>query len=262
MIDLVRSPSATALVDRALAEEAGAQLEPVRVAVLRRMAVAGEQLEVGVLALPGVAVDEALVRPDQRHELREQDAADRGEVAPALEQRRDAREVGLEPVLLPVALGGQPEVADHGVDVVLQLGDLAARVDLDRPGQVALGHGGGDLGDGAHLGGQVRRQQVDVAGQVLPGARRSGDVGLSAEPPLDADLAGDGGHLLGEGREGVDHGVDGLAQGGHLALGANREAALQVALRDRGHDPHDAAHLLGEVGGHDVDVVGQVLPDS
>src|ERR1043166_5879161 len=46
----------------------------------------------------------------------------------------------------------------------------ARGVDLDRPRQVALGDGGRHLGDGAYLGGEVGRQHVDVAGQVLPGA--------------------------------------------------------------------------------------------
>jgi hypothetical protein len=45
-------------------------------------------------------------------------------------------------------------LADHLVDVVLQLGDLALRLDrdgtLDRSPLVTGGH----LGDGAHLGGQ------------------------------------------------------------------------------------------------------------
>src|SRR5581483_2691654 len=36
----------------------------------------------------------------------------------------------------------------------------------------------------------------------------------------------------------------------------------QVAVRNRGHDLDDAAHLLGEVGRHEVDGVGQVLPGA
>ena len=35
---------------------------------------------------------------------------------------------------------------------------------------------------------------------------------------------------------------------------------LQVAVGDRGHDLRDAAHLVGQVAGHEVHVVGQVLP--
>ena len=174
----------------------------------------------------------------------------------------NAREVGLEPVLFGVAVGGEPKVVDHRVDVVLQLGHLAARLDLDGPGQVALGHGGGHLGDGAHLGREVRGQQVHVAGEVLPGAGGAGHVGLAAEPALDADLARHRGDLVGEGRERAGHVVDGLGERRDLALGVHRELGLEVAVGHGGHDAHDAAHLLGEVGGHDVDVVGEVLPGA
>ena len=48
------------------------------------------------------------------------------------------------------------------------------------PLQVAVGDGGHDLRDAAHLVGQVRRHRVDVVGQVLPGA---GDAATCAWPP-------------------------------------------------------------------------------
>ena len=92
------------------------------------------------------------------------------QVALALQLPADAREVALQPVLLGVDLGGRPQVRDHLVDVVLELRDLALRLDVDRPGQVAAGHRGGDLGDRAHLGGQVAGELVDVLGQVPPRA--------------------------------------------------------------------------------------------
>ena len=93
------------------------------------------------------------------------------QVAVALHQAGDAGQVGLQPVLLLVGPRRLAQVGDHLVDVVLELGDLAAGLDGDRPGQVALGHGGGHLGDRAHLGGQVAGQLVDVLGEPLPGAR-------------------------------------------------------------------------------------------
>ena len=127
--------------------------------------------------------------------------ADGREIALALQHAGELREVGLQPVLLGVALGREPQVADHRVDVVFELGDFAARVDLNRPGQVALGHRGRHFGDGAHLGGQVGREQVDVAGEVLPGAGGARHVGLAAEPAFDADLARHRRHLIGEDRE-------------------------------------------------------------
>ena len=191
-----------------------------RVRVVGGVGVAGQHLQPRRLGVH--LVDDALVRVDERHQLGQQQLADRGQVALALQQAGEAGEVGLQPVLLGVAVGGQPQVADHRVDVVLQLGDLAAGVDLDRPGQVALGHRGGHLGDGAHLVGEVLGQQVDVAGQLLPGAGGAGHVGLAAEPALDADLAGHRRHLIGEGRQRAGHVVDGVGQRRHLALGLAR----------------------------------------
>ena len=138
---------------------------------------------------------------DQRRQLGQQHPADGAEVALALQHVGEPGEVGLQPVLLGVALGREPQVVDHRVDVVLELGDLAARLDLDRARQVALGHRGRDLGDGAHLGGEVGGEQVHVAGEVLPRTGGAGHVGLAAEPAFDADLAGHGRHLVGEGRE-------------------------------------------------------------
>ena len=110
--------------------------------------------------------------------------------------------------------------------------------------------------------GEVGGEQVDVVGQVLPGAGGAGHVGLAAEVAFDADFAGDGGHLIGEGGQRVGHAVDGVGERGDLALGFDGELLLQVAVGDGGDDLGDAAHLLGQVGGHDVDVVGEVLPGA
>ena len=183
-------------------------------------------------------------------------------LALALQHAGEFGEVGLQPVLLAIALGGLAQVGDHRVDVVFQLGDFAARLDLNRAGEVALGHGGRDLGDGADLGGEVGGEQVDVAGEILPRAGGAGNVGLTAQPTVDADLARDVRHLIGEGRERVGHVVDGVGERGDLALGLHGEALAQVAVGHGGHHLHDAADLVGEVGGHEVDVVGEILPGA
>ena len=130
----------------------------------------------------------------------------------------------------------------------------------DRAGEVALGHGGRHVGDRANLVGQVRRELVHVVGEVAPQAGGAGHAGLAAELALDADLAGHVGHLVAEGRERIDHEVDGVGERGDFALRVDRQLALQVALRHRGHDLGDAAHLVGQVGRHQVHVVGEVLP--
>ena len=205
-------------------------------------------------------VDGALVGFDQRAQLAQQHLAHRIQLALALQHAGEPGEVGLQPILLAVALGGLAQVRDHRVDVVFELGHLAARLCLNGAREVALGHRGGDLGDGADLAGEVGGQQVDVAGQILPGAGGARHVRLAAEPPFHAHFARHVGHLIGEGRERVGHVVDGVCERGNLAFRLHGEALIEVAVGDGGDNLHDAAHLLGEVRGHEVDVVGQVLP--
>jgi hypothetical protein len=207
-------------------------------------------------------VERALVGADQRGQLGQDEIGDRVEVALAGQHPAEAGLVGLEPVLLRVLLRGITQVCDHLVDVVLEVGQLARGLHRDRPGQVALGHRRGHLGDGAHLRGQVVGQLVDVVGQVAPGAGRARHPGLSAQPALDADLARHRGDLVGEGGQGVDHRVDGVGQRGDLPPGLERELAVEVAARDRRDHPGDAAHLVGQVGRHRVHALGQVLPGA
>ena len=125
-------------------------------------------------------------------------ARDRLQVALALHQARDPREVRLQPVLLGVLLRRLAQVGDHLVDAVLELGDLAGGLDRDLAREVALGHRGGDLGDRAHLRREVRRELVDVLGQAAPRADDALDLGLAAELALGADLARDARDLVGE----------------------------------------------------------------
>ena len=226
------------------------------------MRVARKQLELGILLAAVEMIDRALIGLNQRAQFAEQDLADRVQFALALQHAAEFREVGLQPILLAVAFGRIAQVGDHRVEVVFQLGNLAARFHLNRAGEVALGHRGRNFGDGADLGGQVGREQIDVAGEILPRAGGAGHVGLSAEPPVHADLARDVRHLIGEGRERIGHVVDGFAERGDLALGLHGQALAEIAVGDGGHHLHDAANLVGEVRRHEVDVVGEILPGA
>ncbi len=158
--------------------------------------------------------------------------------------------------------GEAVQLIDHRVDGVLQLQDLAAHVDGDLLRQVAVGDRGRHLGDVAHLAGQVGGHEVDVVGEVLPGAGDARHLGLAAELALGADLAGDAGHFAGEGVELIDHRVDGLLQAQDLARGIDGDLLRQVAAGHRDGDVGDVADLGGEVGGQQVDVVGEVLPGA
>ena len=113
-------------------------------------------------------------------------------------------------------VGERRELVDHGVDGLLQLEHLAARVDRDLLAEVAVRDSRGDLGDVAHLRSEAGRHRVDVLGQVLPDARDALDLGLAAELALGADLAGHACDLVREGRELVDHLVDRRPDAGEL----------------------------------------------
>src|SRR6185437_8542089 len=154
------------------------------------------------------------------------------------------------------------QLVHHGVDGVLELQDLAADVDGDLLGEVAIGDGGRDLGDVADLRRQVAGHGIDAVGQVLPGAGDARHVGLAAEASVGADLAGDAGHFRGEGVQLIDHRVDGLFELQDFAAHRHGDLLRKVAARDGGGHLGDVADLRRQVAGHEVDAVGQILPGS
>ncbi len=96
----------------------------------------------------------------------------------------------------------------------------------------------------------VRSFQVPATPGTWPG--RPASVG--------AHLTRHARHLPGEGVELVHHGVDGLLELEDFAAHVHGDLLGEVAVGDgRGH-LGDVAHLPGEVAGHRVDAIGQVLP--
>src|SRR5262249_56369517 len=89
-----------------------------------------------------------------------------------------------------------------------------------------------------------------------------GDVRLVAQPPLGAHFAGHARHLGREGAKLVHHGVDGVLEFEDFAFDIDGDLLGEVALGDGGGHVGDVAHLAGQVAGHEVDAVGQVLPDA
>ena len=126
-----------------------------------------------------------------------------------------------------VLLGRVLQVGDHLVDVVLELQHFALRFDVDRPGQVALRHGGGDVGDRADLGGQVAGELVHVVGQILPRSGGARHLGLAAEFSFDTDFAGHRRHLVGESAQRVGHAVDRFGESGDFAFRFENELLVQ-----------------------------------
>src|SRR4029079_3765584 len=140
--------------------------------------------------------------------------------------------------------GERAQLVDHRVDGFLELQDLAADVDRDLAGQVAAGDRDGDLGDVAHLTGQVAGHRVHRVGEVFPDARHVADLGLAAQLAVGADLARDAGHLGGEHAELLDHRVDDGRRAEELpferpALDVEADGLEQVALGDGFERPGD-----------------------
>ena len=109
---------------------------------------------------------------------------------------------------------------------------------------------------------RLLRHEVDVVGQVLPGAGDARHLRLAAELAFGADFARHARHFRGKGVELVHHGVDGVLQLENLALHVDGDLARQVAARHGRRHLGDVAHLRGQVAGHGVDAVGQVLPGA
>ena len=154
------------------------------------------------------------------------------------------------------------ERVDHRVDGVLELENLAAHFDGDLLREVSLGDGGRDEGDVSDLARQVSGERIHVVGQILPRACDSGHVRLAAEFSFRAYVARDARHFGRERAQLIDHGVDRVLQLEDLALHIHGHLARQVALRDRGRHVGDVSHLAREVRGHEVHVVGEILPRS
>ena len=86
-------------------------------------------------------------------------------------------------------------------------------------------------------------------------------LGLAAELAFGADLAGDPRHFRGEGVQLLDHRIDGF-----LELAGFRRGTSTVIFFDRSPLAIAVATSAmfrtcpGEVGSHEIDVVGQILP--
>jgi len=203
-----------------------------------------------------------VLRPHHRSQLRHDQVCQRLQVALALHEPGELGQVGLQPVLLLVGPRCIAKVRDHLVDRVLEPQHFASRFNGDAAGQIALNDRCRYLRDSTDLRREVGGELIDVVGEIPPRARRARNLRLSSKSSLDADLPRDRGDLVREGPQRLCHVVDGVCQRADLALGHEHQFLGQVAAGNRGDDLADAAHLVGEVGGHKVDVVRQIFPGA
>src|SRR5262245_42148330 len=152
------------------------------------------------------------------------------------------------------------ELVDHAVDRIFKFENLAAHVHCDLLRQVAVSHGSCYFRDVAHLAGQVARHGVHAALPIFPRPANALNVGLTAELAFGSDLAGDARDFRSERVELVDHAVDRVLQLQDFALHVDGDLLREVAVGHGGGHLRDVADLRGQVAGHRVHAVGQILP--
>src|SRR5690606_14377352 len=124
----------------------------------------------------------------------------------------------------------------------------------------AVGDRGRDFGDVAHLAGEVRRHQVHVVGEVLPGSGNAIDARLTAELAFRSHFARHARAFAGKGVELIDHRVDGVLQLQNLAADIHGDLLREVAARHRRGHLGDVADLPRQVRSHQIYAVGDSLP--
>ena len=158
--------------------------------------------------------------------------------------------------------GERVQLVHHGVDGVFQFENFALHVDRNLAAQVAAGHGGCDFGNVSDLRGQVAGHRVYRVRQILPCAGHAGHVGLAAEPAFGSHFAGHARHFAGEPVELVHHGVQSFFQLQDFAAHVDGDFAGKIAVGDGGRYFGNVSDLAGQVAGHEVHVVGKILPGS
>ena len=152
------------------------------------------------------------------------------------------------------------QLIHHRVDGVLQFQNFAAHIDGDFTRQIAFRHGRRDFRDVANLHGEVRRHRVDAVGEILPCSGNVFHVRLAAEFAFRTDFARHTSDFGREGAELIDHRVDGVFQLQNFAARIDRDLGGQIAFGDGRGDACNVTHLVGEITGHRIDRVGQILP--
>src|SRR6185369_1253564 len=165
---------------------------------------------------------------------------------------RDARHLARERI----------QLVHHRVNGVLKFKNFALSIDRNLRGEIAFCDARGHFRDVSHLPCQVASHRVDTIGEVLPNTRNSANICLSAKLSVRTYLARHARYFAGEPVELVHHGVDRVFEFEDLAARVDRDLSREIAIGDaRGH-LGDIAHLVGQVAGHGVHAVREILPDT
>ena len=156
--------------------------------------------------------------------------------------------------------GERVELVDHRVDGVLQLEDLALDVDRDLARQVAARDRRGDLGDVAHLRGEVGAMALTESVRSFHVPATPGTTACTpSRPSVPTSRAT---RVTSDANERSCSTIV-LMVSLSCRISPRTSTVIllrQVAVGDGDRHVGDVAHLAGQVRRHRVDVVGEVLP--
>src|SRR5262249_24437873 len=125
------------------------------------------------------------------------------------------------------------ELVHHRIDGFLELEDFAFDVDGDLAGEVPAANGSGHLGNVSDLPGEIRRHEVDVVREVLPGTGHAPNHRLTTQLAFGADFARYPRHFRGEPVELIHHGVEGVFEFQDLTLDVHRDFLGKIPIGHR-----------------------------
>ncbi len=128
------------------------------------------------------------------------------------------------------------ELVHHRVDGVLEFENFAFDVDGNFLGKIAVGHGGRNCGNVAHLRGEGGCHEVHRVGQVLPRSAHTVHFRLATEDPFRAHFARDTSDFRRERSQLIHHRIDGVFEFEKFSANVDRDLFGQVSIgHSRGH---------------------------
>ena len=109
---------------------------------------------------------------------------------------------------------------------------------------------------------QVGRHEVNVVGQIFPGASHAFYRGLTAQLAFRSDFSRHSADFAGKRIQLVHHGIDGVFNFQDLSAYVCRDLLGQVAPGNSRSHLCNVAHLTRQVRCHEVDAVGQIFPGA
>src|SRR6185312_8039120 len=158
--------------------------------------------------------------------------------------------------------GERVELIDHGVDGVLQLKNFSFYVHGDLAGQIATSNSRRDFSNVSHLTREVAGHSIDRVSEILPGTSNARHIGLTTQSSFGSDFASDARHLSGKRAQLLDHGVECFFKLQNFAANVDRNFFRKIAGGYGGCHFCNVSYLTSEVAGHEVHIVGEILPRS